>query len=96
MTELFRVLNSHGTAILQDLLKKCEVVDLNVKTKKERMEKFGQYDHVRIYGLDYFSRLEKVGFHVKQVKYASKFKKEEILKYSIEENEIIPVCKKLI
>jgi hypothetical protein len=51
---------------------------------------------VRLYGLDYFTRLQNIGFEVKQVKYASKFKKEEILKYSIEENEIIPVCKKLI
>ena len=99
MTELFRVLNSHGTAILQvpiNLNNKTTFEDNSITNRQERIEKFGQYDHVRLYGLDYFTRLQNIGFEVKQVKYASKFKKEEILKYSIEENEIIPVCKKLI
>ena len=99
MKELYRVLGKNGTAILQvpiDLEKKETYEDLNVKTKKERMEKFGQYDHVRIYGLDYFSRLEKVGFHVEKNKYATSFNKDEIKKLSIIEKEIIPVCKKLI
>ena len=98
MQELFRVLNKNGTAILQvpiDLEKKETFEDVNVKTKQERMEKFGQYDHVRIYGRDYFKKLEKIGFHVEQNKYASNFSKIEIKKYSIVENEIIPICKKI-
>lgn len=98
MQELFRVLNKNGTAILQvpiDLEKKETFEDVNVKTKQERMEKFGQYDHVRIYGRDYFKKLEKIGFHVEQNKYASNFSKIEIKKYSIIENEIIPICKKI-
>ena len=98
MQELFRVLNKNGTAILQvpiDLEKKETFEDVNIKTKQERMEKFGQYDHVRIYGRDYFKKLKKVGFHVEQNKYASNFSKIEIKKYSIVENEIIPICKKI-
>ena len=59
------------------------------------MEKFGQYDHVRIYGRDYFDRLERVGFRVEQNTYAKKFSKIEIKKYGIVENEIIPICKKI-
>jgi len=98
MEELFRVLNKNGTAILQvpiDLEKKKTYEDLNIKTKKDRMEKFGQYDHVRIYGRDYFDRLERVGFRVEQNTYAKKFSKIEIKKYGIVENEIIPICKKI-
>ena len=94
----FRVLNKNGTAILQvpiDLEKKKTYEDLNIKTKKDRMEKFGQYDHVRIYGRDYFDRLERVGFSVEQNTYAKKFSKIEIKKYGIVENEIIPICKKI-
>ena len=97
MNELYRVLNKNGTAILQvpiDLKKQITYEDINIKTEKERMEKFGQYDHLRIYGLDYFDKLEKIGFRVEKNKYATKFSEIEMEKYGIIENEIIPVCKK--
>ena len=97
MNELYRVLNKNGTAILQvpiDLKKQKTYEDINIKTEKERMEKFGQYDHLRIYGLDYFDKLEKIGFRVEKNKYATKFSEIEMEKYGIIENEIIPVCKK--
>ena len=97
MQELYRVLNKNGTAILQvpiDLERNETFEDVNVKTRQERIEKFGQYDHLRIYGSDYFKKLEKIGFHVEQNRYATKFSKNEIKKYGIVENEIIPICKK--
>ena len=65
MQELYRVLNKNGTAILQvpiDLERNETFEDVNVKTRQERMEKFGQYDHLRIYGSDYFKKLEKLVF----------------------------------
>jgi hypothetical protein len=70
--------------------------DNSITDKKERIEKFGQYDHVRLYGMDYFERLKKVGFDLEQVKYASNYNKKDIKKFGIIENEIIPLCKKLI
>ena len=99
MMEIFRVLKPNGTAILQvpidtSSLKTFE--DPMITSKKERNEKFGQYDHVRLYGYDYFKRLESVGFRVEKNIYAKKFNEKEIKKYGINENEIIPVCKKLI
>ena len=97
MQELYRVLNKNGTAILQvpiDLERKKTFEDVNVKTRQERMEKFGQYDHLRIYGSDYYKKLEKIGFQVEQKRYASKFSETEIKKYGIVEHEIIPICKK--
>ena len=97
--EIFRVLNISGTAILQvpiNLNKKNTLEDNGITNKQERIEKFGQYDHVRLYGLDYFKKLQNIGFEVDQVKYGSKFNDDEILKYSIVKNEVIPVCKKLI
>ncbi|MDA0758229.1 MAG: class I SAM-dependent methyltransferase [Bacteroidetes bacterium] len=99
MMEIFRVLNVNGTAILQvpvNLNNKTTLEDNSITNKQERIEKFGQYDHVRLYGLDYFKRLQNIGFEVDQVKYASKFNDNEVLKYSINRNEVIPVCKKLI
>ena len=99
MTEIYRVLNICGTAILQvpiNLNNKTTLEDNGINNKQERIEKFGQYDHVRLYGLDYFKKLQNIGFEVDQVKYASRFNDDEILKYGIEKNEVIPVCKKLI
>jgi len=99
MIEIFRVLNFNGTAILQvplnqNLEKTYE--DDSITEKKDRIEKFGQYDHQRVYGLDYFDKLKSIGFEVEPIKYSKDFKKEEIKKYGLIENEIIPVCKKLI
>ena len=99
MMEIFRVLSFNGTAILQvpiNMSNTTTLEDSGITNKQERIEKFGQYDHVRLYGLDYFKRLKNIGFDVNQVKYALNFNEKEILKYSIEKDEVIPICKKLI
>lgn len=35
--------------------------DFSITDPKERQKHFGQYDHVRWYGMDYFDRLKKLG-----------------------------------
>ena len=67
MRELFRVLKPGGTAILQvpisaSLQKTIE--DPYLTDPKERERRFGQHDHVRIYGADYPARLSEGGFQV--------------------------------
>ena len=97
MSELYRVLKKGGTGIFQipiDLKRENTYEDNSIKSIKERNKAFGQYDHVRIYGMDYFERLNSVGFSVKKVKYANKLSDKEITKYCLSPNEIIPVCKK--
>jgi ubiquinone/menaquinone biosynthesis C-methylase UbiE len=97
MKELYRVLKRKGTAILQvpiNVGRDKTFEDNNITTKKERIEKFGQYDHVREYGLDYYRKLENIGFSVEKNNYASKFNKNDINKYGIVRDEIIPICKK--
>jgi SAM-dependent methyltransferase len=65
MRELSRVLNPGGWAILQvPILVEKTFEDPAITDPLEREEKFGQSDHVRIYGLDYRQRLEKSGFLV--------------------------------
>jgi SAM-dependent methyltransferase len=69
MREIFRVLKPGGFAILQvplalNLEKTIE--DRTLKTDKERKLAFGQVDHVRLYGLDYFEKLKKAGFRVER------------------------------
>ncbi len=61
---------------------------------KERTKIFGQYDHVRIYGYDYFNKLRSIGFEVLAVDYTKTFSDKDINKFRLAKGEIIPVCKK--
>jgi SAM-dependent methyltransferase len=68
MRELCRVMRPHGMAILQVPIasKLSETIeDPSVRCEKERERRFGQVDHVRIYGLDYADRLQREGFDVR-------------------------------
>lgn len=97
MQELYRILKPGGFAILQipqDLNREHTFEDNTIIDKKERTKIFGQYDHVRIYGRDYFNKLRSIGFTVEEVDYTTKFTKQEIEKYSLAKNEIIPICYK--
>ena len=97
MKELYRVLNKNGTAILQVPINQKSsktFEDSSIVYKKQRIEKFGQYDHIRLYGLDYFKKLESFGFKVYPLKYSKEFTESEIIKYGLIKDEIIPVCKK--
>lgn len=97
MHELYRILKPGGTAILQipqDLNREKTFEDNAITDKKERANIFGQYDHVRVYGRDYFDKLRQVGFKVEEVDYTKNLKLEEIDLYRLAKGEIIPVCTK--
>ena len=70
--------------------------DFSIVDKKERQKYFGQYDHVRWYGLDYFDRLRNAGFKTEILYYSQKFSAEEIAKFGLMKNEILPVVYKEI
>ena len=97
MSELYRVMKSGGIGIFQipqDLNLKKTYEDFSITSPEERSIHFGQYDHVRIYGKDYFNRLRSVGFEVKEVNYSKTLTPEIIDKYRLVRNEILPVCHK--
>lgn len=97
MQELYRVLKTGGTAILQipqDLKRATTFEDNSITSRKERAKIFGQYDHVRVYGRDYFDKLRSIGFNVQEVDYTSSLTPSEIDKYRLATGEIIPVCTK--
>ncbi|WP_037315798.1 class I SAM-dependent methyltransferase [Salegentibacter sp. Hel_I_6] len=97
MQELYRILKPGGTAILQipqDLNRAVTFEDDSITDRKERERIFGQYDHVRIYGSDYFEKLRKIGFKVEEVAYTTQLSAEEIDKYRLAKGEVIPVCYK--
>ena len=97
MQELYRVMKPNGIGIFQipqDLSRETTFEDNTITDKKERAKIFGQYDHVRIYGKDYFEKLRSIGFKVKEVDYTTQFSEEAINKYRLAKGEIIPVVLK--
>lgn len=97
MQELYRVLKPGGMAILQipqDLKREKTFADDSITDQKERAKIFGQYDHVRIYGRDYFDKLRSIGFRVVEEDYTQKIAPEMVTKYCLAKGEIIPVCYK--
>ena len=98
MKELYRVLKPGGFGIFQipqDLSKAITFEDNTITDRKERAKLFGQYDHVRVYGRDYFDKLRSIGFKVDEVDYTKKITLDKIEKYCLMKNEILPVCYKL-
>ncbi len=95
MQELYRVLKPGGMAILQipqDLSRATTFSDDSIVDQKERAKIFGQYDHVRVYGRDYFNKLRSIGFRVVEEDYTFKIAPELVTKYCLAKGEIIPVC----
>lgn len=97
MEELYRVLKPGGMGIFQipqDLSRATTFSDDTITDQKERAKIFGQYDHVRIYGRDYFEKLRSIGFTVIEEDYTQKIAPELVEKYCLAKGEIIPVCYK--
>jgi len=97
MKELYRVMKPGGYGIFQipqDLERETTFEDDSITDKKERARVFGQYDHVRVYGRDYFNMLRRVGFTVEEVDYTAKLSDNDITTYCLAKGEIIPVVYK--
>lgn len=95
MQELYRVLKPGGMGIFQipqDLSRAVTFSDDSITDEKERAKIFGQYDHVRVYGRDYFDKLRSIGFKVIEEDYTAKLSPEQVEKYCLAKGEIIPVC----
>ncbi|HIP26841.1 MAG TPA: SAM-dependent methyltransferase [Flavobacteriaceae bacterium] len=97
MQELYRVLKPNGMGIFQipqDLSLETTYEDFSITSEEERAKHFGQYDHVRVYGKDYFNRLRDVGFEVNEIDYSKKIKNELVERYCLTKGEILPICYK--
>ena len=97
MSELYRVMRPGGMGIFQvpqEPEREKTYEDSSITDPRERARIFGQYDHVRIYGKDYFSRLRKAGFRVDEVDYSKVISTEDFDRYRLAPGEILPVCYK--
>ena len=93
MSEIYRVLKKGGFAILQvpisyKLDKTYE--DFSITERHAREEAFGQRDHVRIYGRDYFDRLKKVGFEIEIIPNLA----DIYSKFGLNKKEKVIICHK--
>src|SRR5690606_11433298 len=78
----------------QDLNRADTYEDNSITDKKERAKIIGQYDHVRIYGRDYFTKLRNIGFKVEEVDYAKILSDAEVDDYRLVKADAIPSVSK--
>lgn len=67
MREIYRVLKPGMKAILMvpfSMNSEKTFEDSSIQTKADREKYYGQKDHIRLYGKDYFERLKSAGFEV--------------------------------
>lgn len=98
LNEIYRILKYNGISILQvpiNVKRKNTFEDSSIKSKNQREKYFGQYDHVREYGLDFKDRVEEVGFEVEMINYSTKISQDLAIKYGLMKDDLIPIGKKL-
>jgi len=97
MTELFRIMKPGGWGIFQvpiDTTRNETYEDASITTPEEREKHFWQYDHVRLYGLDYPDKLKAAGFEVEVYDYHKDLPKEQYEKYRFHKDEMLYIVKK--
>jgi SAM-dependent methyltransferase len=90
MAELHRVLRPDGVAILQVPLSEkltSTIEDPAIDCPEEQERRFGQRDHVRIYGPDYMTRLREAGFHVATIDPLAKWGADQIRAWRLDARE---------
>ena len=90
MRELRRVLRPGGWALLQtpvDLERAVSDEDPAVTLPAERLRRFGQADHVRIYGRDFFDRLRAAGWEIERIPFARRLGEEETRRFGLDPDE---------
>ena len=74
MSELYRVMKPGGFGIFQvpiDYKRETTLEDPNITSEEDRVKYYWQKDHVRLFGLDYPSKLEAVGYKVQRIDVAA-------------------------
>jgi SAM-dependent methyltransferase len=86
MSEIRRVLKPSGRALLQHPIAKGQIEtdeDPTVTDPHEREQRWGQADHVRMYGTDHYDRLRAAGLSVQVVAYHERFSPEDVRRYGL-------------
>lgn len=93
MAELYRVLKPTGILLVQvPIITEVTEEDPEIVDPLERLRRYGQDDHVRNYGLDFYDRLHSSGFIVRHDDFASRLSPAEISRYGLDSQELITCC----
>jgi SAM-dependent methyltransferase len=99
MAAIYRILKPGGWALLQvPIALKLDrtIEDPTAVTEAQRIERFGQEDHVRLYTrTDYIQRLEATGFAVKAESYPSVLGAAQVQRYGLVQEEEVFLCSKV-
>jgi ubiquinone/menaquinone biosynthesis C-methylase UbiE len=95
MREFYRVLKPGCWAILHVPINADKTFeDPNVIDPKERERLFGQFDHVRHYGLDYKDRLIEAGFSVTVDPFVRELDSRNVRRFGLMREENVYLCRK--
>lgn len=95
MSEFYRVLKPGGWAILQvPVTTATTFEDPTVVSPEERQRLFGQFDHVRRYGLDYKDRLVRAGFSVMVDGFVHELDNRTLRRFGLPQEEDVYFCRK--
>ena len=97
MREIYRILKPGGWAVLQvPIWGESTQEDLTITDPDERQRRYGQFDHVRMYGHDaeYERRLAAAGFHVDVDRFAATLEPDRARSYRLDTTEDIYLCSK--
>jgi SAM-dependent methyltransferase len=98
IAELFRVLRPGGTALVQvpyESAAERTDEDPSIADPRERVRRFGQFDHVRLYGRDFVERLRAPGFEVQTVHVRERYDADEATRLGLWDDPLF-VCQKPI
>lgn len=90
LAELRRVLKAGGRAILQtpfSAVLEHTICDAGVRTEDERLQFYGQEDHVRLYGRDIFERFAATGFAPRVVQHDQALPELDPVRFGVNRNE---------
>jgi SAM-dependent methyltransferase len=95
LNEFWRILRPNGIAILLvPISGRLTYEDPGIISPDQREKAFGQFDHVRSYGMDFIERVAKARFVVKTVTPFDLVDNQELLRFGLDAGDIIFHCKK--
>ncbi len=78
----------------QDFSRETTYEDPSIVTEADRELHYWQKDHVRLFGKDYPTYLERVGFHTTAFDLNAHYSQEEIGRFRLMKEEILYIFKK--
>jgi len=98
MREMHRVLKPGGIGVILVPIDKAlqkTFEDPSIITPEDRTKHYGQYDHVRQYGLDYPEHLGAAGFQVEVIEnYAQRLGEASVQRFRIDDSEDLYISRK--